>query len=213
MLASVSGMVDRVGPDHAREDPVAGGGKLPYTSDPIVMLAAKDGFSADAGQSFQLTNGETLALISGQDAQFVDGGRMRLHSKQAIGVLAGAVEAGKRSIGLQISAANDGVDIAAQADSMIVQAREEISLASVGARVDLAAAKRISLSTAGGANITIEGGHITVQCPGTLMVHAGKKSFTDSAKLAFEMPALPRSICIACLKKSLAAGPAFTMVE
>lgn len=213
MLASVAGMVDRDSPDHAREDPVAGGGKLPHTSAPIVMLAARDGFSVDAGQSFQLANGETLALISGQNAQFVDSGRMRLHTNQAIGVLAGAVGAGKRSIGLQIIAANDGVDIEAQADSMTLQARDEISLASVGARVDLAAANRISLSTAGGATITIEGGQITVQCPGKLMVHAGKKSFTDSAKLAFEMPALPRSVCIACLKKSLAPGPAFTMVE
>jgi uncharacterized protein (DUF2345 family) len=48
------------------------------------------------------------------------------------------------------------------------------------------------LSTAGGANITIEGGNITVQCPGKVKVHAGKKSFSGAAGLEQEMPTLPR---------------------
>jgi type VI secretion system secreted protein VgrG len=94
-----------------------------------------------------------------------------------------------------------------------VQARDEINVISANAHIDWAAARRISLSTAGGANITIEGGNIKVQCPGKIKVHAGKKSFTGPEKLNYPMPALPRSICVACLKKSLEAGPAFTLVE
>jgi type VI secretion system secreted protein VgrG len=63
---------------------------------------------------------------------------------------------------------------------------------SANAHVDWAAAKRISLSTAGGANITIEGGNITVQCPGKITVHAGKKSFNGPQRTNFAMPHLPR---------------------
>ncbi|WP_394778285.1 DUF2345 domain-containing protein, partial [Undibacterium sp.] len=48
------------------------------------------------------------------------------------------------------------------------------------------------LSTAGGANITIEGGNITVQCPGKIMIQAGKKSFTGPSTIGTQMPVLPR---------------------
>jgi type VI secretion system secreted protein VgrG len=186
---------------------------LPYPADPLIAITAKDGFGASAEQSLQLANGETATLASGQDTQFVTGGQMRVHAGQAIGVLAGAVKSGENGIGLQLITAKDAIDIQAQADELKVQARDEINVVSANAHVDWAAAKRISLSTAGGANITIEGGNITVQCPGKITVHAGKKSFSEPDRLDYPMPALPRSICVACLRKSLAAGPAFTVVE
>jgi type VI secretion system secreted protein VgrG len=186
---------------------------LPHSTDAIIAIAAKDGLGANAGQSLQLANGETVTLISGQDTQFITGGQMRVHTGQAIGVLGGAVKAGEGSIGLQLIAAKDAIDIQAQADELKVQARDEINVISANAHIDWAAAKSISLSTAGGANITIDGGNITVQCPGKITIHAGKKSFIGPEKLGYSMPALPRSICVACLKKSLAAGPAFTVVE
>jgi type VI secretion system secreted protein VgrG len=218
LLTSVSGMVGKDGLDAARSDAAAkstagGDGKLPHFTDPLIAIAASAGFGANAGQSLQLANGETVTVMSGQDTQFVTGGQMRVHSGQAIGLLGGAVKAGEGGLGLQLITAKDGIDIQAQADELKVQARDEINVISANAHIDWAAAKRISLSTAGGANITIEGGNITVQCPGKIKVHAGKKSFTGPAKLGYDLPAMPSSICIACLKKSLEAGPAFTMVE
>lgn len=218
LLTAVSGMVGTDSLDAAMADAGAkstggGKGKTPHSTDPIIAIAAKDGFGAVAGQSVQLANGESVALVSGQDTQFVSGGQMRVHSGQAIGVLGGAVKAGEGGLGLQLIAAKDAIDLQAQADELKVQARDEVNVISANAHIDWAAAKKISLSTAGGANITIEGGNITVQCPGKIKVHAGKKSFTDPAKLGYSLPVLPRSICIACLKKSLEAGPAFTMVE
>jgi uncharacterized protein (DUF2345 family) len=161
----------------------------------------------------QLANGETISLMSGQDSQFITGGQLRAHSGQAIGVLGGAVKPGEGGLGMQLIAAKDAIDIQAQADELKVQARDDIKIASANAEVDWAAAKRISLSTAGGANVTIEGGNITVQCPGKLTVHAGKKLFSGSTELPYPMPALPHSICVECLKKALASGSAFTAVE
>jgi type VI secretion system secreted protein VgrG len=67
-----------------------------------------------------------------------------------------------------------------------------INIQSANAHIDWAAAKKISLSTAGGANITIEGGNITVQCPGKLTVHAASKKFDGPTNLAYDMNKWPK---------------------
>ena len=118
---------------------------------------------------------------------------MRLHSAQAIGVLAGAVKAGEGNNGLQMIAAEGEINLQAQADVLAVQARDEVNIFSSHAHIDWAGAQSISLSTAGGANITIAGGNITVQCPGKIMVHTGKKSFTGPERLKYALPSLPRA--------------------
>jgi len=218
MLTAVSGMLSNESVDAARGDmpakPVApDDGKLPNSSSAVIAIAAKAGLGVVAANDLQLANGETITLMSGQDTQFVTGGQLRIHSGQAIGMLGGAVTAGAENIGLQLVAAKGAVDLQAQGDVLNVQARDQVDIISVNAHVDWAAAKSISLSTAGGANITIEGGNITVQCPGKITIHAAKKSFVGPEKISYPLPALPRSICVACLKKSLGAAPAFTLVE
>ena len=198
LLTAASGMVGTESFDAAMADAGAkattgGKGKTPHSTDPIIAIAAKEGFGAVAGQSVQLANGESVALVSGQDMQFVSGGQMRVHSGQAIGVLGGAVKAGEEGLGLQLVAAKDAIDMQAQADELKLQARDEVNVISANAHIDWAAAKKISLSTAGGANITIEGGNITVQCPGKIKVHAGKKSFSEPGDMNIDLPTLPRS--------------------
>ena len=214
LLTSVSGMVGADSLDAALADAGAkntggGSGKAPHSSDPIIGIAGREGFGAVAGQSVQLANGESVALISGQDTQFVSGGQMRVHSGQAIGVLGGAVKAGEGGLGLQLIAAKDAIDIQAQADELKVQARDEVNVISANAHIDWAAAKRISLTTAGGANITIEGGNITVQCPGKIKVHAGKKSFLPPSRMTYKLPTFPQGVCIECLAKRAAQRSAF----
>ena len=142
----------------------------------MIAIAAKAGLGVVAGQDLQLANGETITLMSGQDTQFVTGGQLRIHSGQAIGMLGGAVKAGAENIGLQLVAAKGAVDLQAQGDVLNVQARDQVDIISVNAHVDWAAAKSISLSTAGGANITIEGGNITVQCPGKITIPPRRKA-------------------------------------
>jgi uncharacterized protein (DUF2345 family) len=216
LLTAVSGMVGaeslEAGLSDAGAKNTSGGkGKLPHSTDAVIAIAAKDGFGAVAGRSVQLANGETVTLMSGQDTQFVIGGQMRIQTGQAIGVLGGAVKAGEGGLGLQLIAAKDAIDIQAQGDELKVQARDEVNVISANAHIDWAAAKRISLSTAGGANITIEGGNITVQCPGKIVVHAGKKSFIEPAELSYPLPALPASVCVECLMKARSAGSPFVM--
>ena len=193
MLASVSGMHDQ----------------LPHTKDAIIAIAARAGLGVVAGQDMQLASGETVTMMSGQDTQFIGGGQLRVHAGQAIGVLGGSVKAGENNIGLQMIAAKQAIDVQAQADVLNVQAREEVNVISANAHIDWAAAKSIRLSTAGGANITIEGGNITIQCPGKITVHAGRKSFIGPTRLAYPLPALPASVCKACLLAALRSGSPF----
>ncbi|WP_444844956.1 type VI secretion system Vgr family protein [Duganella caerulea] len=218
MLAAVSGMVgdaslDAAQADAASKDSSPGDGKLPHSSSPIIAISARGGLGVTAGQDLQLANGETLTLMSGDDTQFAAGGQFRLHSGQAIGVLGGAVKAGEQGVGVQLIAAKDAVDIQAHADELKVQARDDINLVSANAYVDWAAAKRISLSTAGGANITIEGGNITVQCRGKITIHAGAKNFAGPDKLGYALPPLPRSICKKCKRNAAKSGAPFSLVE
>ena len=198
MLTAVSGMVgtdsvDAARSDASKKDTAPGDGKLPHLTDPVIAISAKAGLGVTAAQAVQLSNGETVSLMSGQDTQFVTGGQLRVHSGQAIGMLAGAVKAGEGGIGLQLIAAKDAIDVQAQADVLKVQARDEVNVVSANAHVDWAAARSIVLSTADGANITIEGGNITVQCPGKIAVHAGKKSFAGPVRENFVPPHLPRA--------------------
>ena len=197
-LPALSGAVSASGPDEDAS---------------LVLVSARDDVGASAGQSLQLANGETTTLISVRDTQLAGGDGLRVHTGQAVGVLAGATEAGANSAGLQLVAARDVIGLQAQADTLAVQARDAVTLVSANAHIDWAAAKRIVLSTAGGASLTIDGGNISVQCPGKLTVHAGKKGLTDPQQLAYPMPPLPRSVCVECLKRALAAGAAFSMVE
>jgi uncharacterized protein (DUF2345 family) len=94
-----------------------------------------------------------------------------------------------------------------------IQARDEINVISANAHVDWAAAKSIRLSTAGGANITIEGGNITIQCPGKITIYAGKKSFVGPERLAYPLPRFSRSICKRCRLNAAESGSPFSMVE
>lgn len=216
MLDAVSGMVDSGSIDAAKADAAdntikPGDGKLPHTSEAIIAIAAKAGLGVNAGQSLQLTNGETVTIMSGQDTQFIAGGQMRLHTGQAIGIVGGAMKAGDNNIGLQLIAAKNANVFEALRDTATIQARDDVSVVSANSHIDWAAAKSISLSTAGGANITIEGGNITVQCAGKITVHAGKKTFIGPEKLDYLLPRLPREVCIECLLKALKSGSALSL--
>jgi type VI secretion system secreted protein VgrG len=182
---------------------------IPHSTDPILSISAQGGLAAVAGQSLQLANGETISLMSGQNSQYTSGGQMRIHTGQAIGMLGGVVKPGDANTGVQLIAAQDKIDIQAQASTLKVQAKDAITIQSASGNIDWAAAKKISISTAGGANITIEGGNITVQCPGKLTVHASVKNFEGPGRVDFQMPVMPRSVCAPCLLSAAAGASPF----
>jgi type VI secretion system secreted protein VgrG len=186
--------------------------KLPHTTDPVVLIAAKAGQAMIAGQDIQIAAAEIIHLASGQDTHIATGGAARIHTGQAIGMLAGAVGPGDKAQGSVVGkgftmiAGKGDIDVQAQADTLQIAAKQDVHIQSKSEHIDWAAAKRIVLQTAGGASITIEGGNITVECPGKITVEAGKKSLVGAQKVSYALPALPRAACKSCLLNAMKQG-------
>lgn len=159
---------------------------------PSLNISAKAGLGVVAGQALQFSNGEQLKLTSGQDSQYITGRQLRVHAAQSIALLSGVGKPGANGLGMQVIAAKNPVDVQAQTGTLNVQAKGQVSVISANEHIDWAAAKSIKLSTAGGANITIEGGNITVQCPGKITIHASQKTFEGGASANYPLPHLPK---------------------
>ncbi|TAL20891.1 MAG: type VI secretion system tip protein VgrG [Aquabacterium sp.] len=169
--------------------------KLPHTTDPIVAIAAKSGLGLTAGQDLQLSANDTLHLAAGQDLHQASGGALRIHTGQAVGLLAGAIAGNGEAAGTGITAIAAGGDVVVQAQNaaMHLAAKEDLRVQSASAFVDFAAAKRVVLRTAGGACVTLEGGQVTVECPGKITVLAATKSMVGPQDIGHALPQLPRS--------------------
>jgi len=90
-------------------------------------------------------------------------------------------------------AASGPIDLQAQAGPAQVAAKGQLQLKTANGVATLAAAKKLVLAVSGGASIVVEGGQISVQCPGTLTIKAGKKSMVGPGTLSWTMPSLPKS--------------------
>jgi uncharacterized protein (DUF2345 family) len=208
-----SGMVDAKDQDTAKSDAqqkniTASPEKRPQLTDPAIIQSGKAGIGHIAGQNLQYTNGETLTFASAEDTNLAIAGQARIHSGQAIGLLAGAIEPGKGNTGLKLIAAKDDIDLQAQSDEMKFLARKDLKLVSATQHIDFAAAKKIHIAVSGGASITIDGG-ITVQCPGTITVQASKKSFGGPESQNYQLQTFPQNVCVECLARRAAQRSAF----
>ncbi|WP_167394981.1 type VI secretion system Vgr family protein [Variovorax boronicumulans] len=217
MERTASGMVaadalDTAYADAADKAIATGEGKVPHTSDAVIALAARGGLAMVAGQQLQVVSGETATLASGGDINLALADVLRVHSGQAIGVLAGAQKA-DADTGLSVIAGNDDLDFQAQHDELRVQAKEALKIASTDQTVEFAAKKKIRIATAQGASITLQDGDITFECPGKITYHSVQRKLAGPVQKSYPLPAFPKSICVACLLKSLKSAPAFTQVE
>lgn len=187
----------------------ADGRRLPHMTGPLVAIAAKEGLGVTAGQDLQLISEETVSLMARRNMQLLSGGQARLHSRQSIGMLGGTVSVDQSEAGLQLAAAKAQIDIQAQSDEIRLLAREQVSILSASANIDWAAGKNITLSTSGGASITIDGGNVVVQCRGRLKILAGKKTLSPGEKIDYKFPIFPQAACVECLVKRAVQRSAF----
>jgi uncharacterized protein (DUF2345 family) len=194
--------------DASNKNTSAQDGKLPHSTDALLSVNARAGLALTAGQDIQVAAGEGITLGAGADLQVATGGAARLHTGQAIGVLGGAIKPGEQAAGkgLSLIAAQGEVELQAQSDQLQIAAKGLVNVQSQNAHIDWAAAKRIVISVAGGASMTMEGGNITFECPGTITVRAGKKSFVGPDKVNYLLPQMPRTVCVECLKNAMASG-------
>src|SRR5690606_8233618 len=196
LLASVKTTVPGKRCEEARasapeRNPSAADGRVPHTGDALLGVAAPAGIALVAGRAVNWIAGETLTLASGQASNLAVAGNLRVHSGQAIGVLAAAAEGQVEDVALGIVAGNGELDVQARNDEIRLRSRDQLRVASANAEVELLAGKTVHLATAGGASLTIEDGNIVVACPGTIKVHAGKKSFAGPTQLSREVNGWP----------------------
>ena len=194
--------------------PGASEGRLPHTADALLGLAAPAGIGLVAGQGLAWSVGETLTLASGQASNLAVAGNLRIHTGQAIGVLAAAVEGQAEDTGLSLVSGEGELDIQAQGNDVRMRSRDQLRVVSAHAEVDLAAGKAVHLATSGGASLTIEGGNIVIACPGEIRVQAGKKSFSGPTTLNRTFVAWPQSdLNRPCLESAAATNSAFVRVD
>ncbi|MFG6447145.1 type VI secretion system Vgr family protein [Roseateles sp. BYS180W] len=217
---ALKGMVDAKAFDAASSDAQAhqtstGQSRVPQLGGAIIELASRASTAVVAGQDLQIAAQEAVVLGAGGALHAGAGGAVRLHSGQALGLLAGAIEPGSGATGsgLTLIAAQGDVQLQAQADSLQIAAQGELSIQSQSGEVNWGAAKRIVLATAGGASVVIEGGNITLQCPGKLTVQAGRKSFKTGQQQRVGLPTFPASVCVPCLMAAMKAGSPFAMMQ
>lgn len=174
--------------------------RVPHSGDPLLGLAAPAGIAQLAGQALHWTTGEGLLLASGVHSDVAVMGQARLHAGQAIGMLAAAAEGGAgNGSAMSVVAGTGELDVQAQADAVRVQSSKMLRIASAQDAVEVAAGKTVHIATAGGASLTIEGGNISFNCPGTITVHASKKSFLPGGRGRYPLPVFPQSVCKECL--------------
>jgi type VI secretion system VgrG family protein len=180
----------------------SGNTTVPHLADPHIALVGRAGVGLSAGQSVHLSSQGTTTVASGQDSHWAVGGQARIHTGQAIGVLAGAMQPGGADAsgqsaagkGLTLIAAQGPIELQAQNGPAQVAAQQTLELKTAQGAVNIAAAKRVVLATSGGASITLEAGQLTVQCPGKVTVRAGSKRMVGPGTLAQAMNAMPAGL-------------------
>lgn len=174
---------------------------LPHVAAPIVAVSARAGLGLSAARDLQWSAGDVLHIGSGQDSHWASDGTWRLHTGQAIGWLTGVIDAQTPPAGQAPPAAGPGFTaIAAQGDFIVqaqagplhLAARDNLNLQSAEAHIDLAAAKRVVLRTAGGASLILQGGSLQVACPGRLTVQAASKRMVGPGTVSYALPQMPK---------------------
>lgn len=193
----------------ADKNPATAGQRVPHTGDAVIAAAARGGLLAIAGQHLQLHAGEVITLAAGDAINLALNAQARMHAGQAIGLVAAAAKADHEGTGLSIIAARDGLDVQAQGDALAVQAKEQLTLQSAGAAVELAAARKVRIATAQGAAITIEGGNITFEAPGSITYKSSMRTLQGPVQGGYALPQFPQSVCIECLMRRAAQRTAF----
>lgn len=68
---------------------------------------------------------------------------------------------------------------------------QQLSLPSADSSIELAAAGKIRIATAQGAAITIEGGNITFEAPGSITYRCGMRTLAGPKQEGYALPEFP----------------------
>jgi len=182
-------------------------GKVPHLTDPLVLMAGRAGLTQAAGRNLQVAAGELVHWSSGQDHNLAVIGSLRVHTGQALGIVAGVQQGGAES-GLDLIAGTGDVEVLSQHDVLTVQAQQDLRMVSANAGIEYASPSRIRIANAAGASIVIEGGNITVTAPGRIDVKTGNKQFAGPTQMPYPLPQF--TVCKTCILDALESVQSIT---
>ncbi len=154
-----------------------------------VLLVSKDSILASSSNT--LWTAKTIVIQSGATQSDVVAGNYTL-TANTIDSLSGVGGQADQS-GLHISANTKPVAIQAQGGELQLHSQQGMRVGSESGQVNVSSPKRIKLQTSAGASITIDDSGIKLVCPGTIKVHAVKKSLVGGAKVNAPLIALATS--------------------
>ncbi|HYD59035.1 MAG TPA: DUF2345 domain-containing protein, partial [Noviherbaspirillum sp.] len=93
--------------------------------------------------------------------------------------------------GIKLFAGKGRVQIQAQDDEIEAIAKKDIKVTSVDGHIEITAPKSIRL-TAGGCQIEVGNGQITLKAPGPVNIHGSVKNLTGPTSVTPEIPQLPK---------------------
>jgi uncharacterized protein (DUF2345 family) len=138
-----------------------------------------------------------VSLASGGRTDIAAGGAARIHTGQAIGIVAGVIEPGAGDVppkgtGLTMIAGSGDLSLQAQSGTLQLASQQDLTLQSASGPIKFQAAKRIVIANSHGSRITLADGKIVIECPGTYTVHASTKSLVGPQDATVTLPTMPK---------------------
>jgi type VI secretion system secreted protein VgrG len=159
---------------------------VPGYDEPLVAFSSPAGIVSATPKSHEIAAGEHIHLSSQQDTNIAVGNKLSMAIKEAWSVFVAKA-------GIKLFAGKGKVQIQAQDDEIEAIAKKDIRITSVDGHVDITSPKSIRL-TAGGCQIEVGNGQITLKAPGPVNIHGSVKNLNGPAKVKPNLPWLPKTV-------------------
>jgi type VI secretion system VgrG family protein len=163
-------------------------------AEPHLQVSAPAGIAATTPASAVFSAGASTSLAAGQDLNFAAQGNLYHSVKAGISMFtygkASNANKPNQETGIRLHAASGKVSSQSQSGATRLTADKLVTVASVGASVNVAAREHVLL-TAQGAYLKLEGGNIQLHGPGKVEFKASMKELAGPESASPELPALP----------------------
>lgn len=160
--------------------------EVPGYEEPLLAFSSPAGIVSATPKSHDIAAGEHIHLSSQQDTNVAVGKNLSMSIREAWSVFVA------RS-GIKLFAGKGRVQIQAQDDEIEAIAKKDIKITSVDGHIDITAPKSIRL-TAGGCQIEVGNGQITLKAPGPVNIHGSVKNLTGPSTVKPSLPCLPKVV-------------------
>lgn len=170
-------------------------------AEPVLLLASPAGIGLSTPKSTHVHSTEQLTMSSGEDTNLAVGKSLVASIKEKISLFA-------CNAGIKLFAAKGKVEIQAQSGDIDIIAEKVLRILSATDRIEIFAKKEIVIGADGSA-IKINGSGITDMTSGQRISHNADFSLPGPKTMSYSLPALPKEVCVECLKKRAQQRSAF----